>query len=84
MGIECLDQLGEVGERAGQPVDLIDDDHIDPSRLDVDEQLLQGRPNHRPAGEAAVVVRISFQTPALMRLAFDVGPLKPRAGRRGS
>jgi hypothetical protein len=22
LGIECLDQLGEVGERAGQPVDL--------------------------------------------------------------
>ena len=35
-----LDQLGEVGERAGQPIDLIDDDHVDPSRLHVDEQLL--------------------------------------------
>ena len=31
MGIECLDQLSEVGERAGQPIDLIDDDHIDAS-----------------------------------------------------
>src|SRR5271168_5385507 len=40
MGIECLDQLGEVGERAGQPIDLVDDDHVDPSRLHVDEQVL--------------------------------------------
>jgi site-specific DNA recombinase len=29
MGIECLDQLCEVSERAGQPIDLIDDDHVD-------------------------------------------------------
>jgi hypothetical protein len=54
MGVECLDQLGEVSERAGQPIDLIDDDRVDPSCLHVDEQLLQGRPIHRPAGEAAV------------------------------
>ena len=46
MGIERLDQLGEVGERAGQPIDLIDDDHVDPSRLHVDEQFLQRRPLH--------------------------------------
>jgi hypothetical protein len=31
--VEHLAQFGEVGERAGQPIDLIDDDHIDPSRL---------------------------------------------------
>ena len=73
MGIKCLDQLGEVGERAGQPIDLIDDDHVDPSRLQVDEQLLQRWPIHRPAGEAAVVVTIPNQSPTLVRLALDVG-----------
>src|SRR6202020_2677528 len=73
MGIERLDQLGEVGERAGQAIDLIDDDHVDPSRLHVDEQLLERWPFHRPAGEAAVVVTIPYQSPALMRLALDVG-----------
>ena len=26
MGVEQLDQLGEVGQRSGQPVDLVDDD----------------------------------------------------------
>ena len=33
MGVEHLDQLGEVGERAGQPIDLVDDDDVDPSGL---------------------------------------------------
>jgi hypothetical protein len=37
MGIECLNQLGEVSERACQPIDFVDDDHINPSRLHVDE-----------------------------------------------
>jgi hypothetical protein len=73
MGIERLDQLGEVGERAGQAIDLIDDNHVDPSRLHVNEQLLERWPFHRPAGEAAVVVTIPNQSPALMRLALDVG-----------
>ena len=27
--IERLDQLGEVGKRPRQPVDLVDDDHVD-------------------------------------------------------
>ena len=83
MGIQCLDQLGEVGERAGQPIDLIDDNHVDPSRLDVDEQLLQRRPIHRPAGEAAVVVTIPNQSPALVRLALDVGLARLSLGIEG-
>ena len=32
--------------RSGQPIDLIDDDHVDPSRLHIDEQFLQSRANH--------------------------------------
>ena len=31
MGVEQLDQLGKVGERAGQPVDLVDNDDVNPS-----------------------------------------------------
>jgi len=30
--IEHLDQLGEVGERSGQPIDLVDDDYVDPPK----------------------------------------------------
>ena len=39
-GIEDGDDAGEVGERAGQPVDLVDDHHIDAAR-----------PLHRRAGK---------------------------------
>jgi hypothetical protein len=46
MGIECLDQLCEVSERAGQPIDFIDDDHVDPSCRHIDEQPLQRGPIH--------------------------------------
>ena len=59
--VEQLDQLGEVGKRAGQPVDLVDDDHVDPSGLDIVQQLLQRRPLHRAAGKAAVVVAVADQ-----------------------
>jgi hypothetical protein len=51
MGVEEFDQLGEVGERARQPVDLVDDDHVDPSRPNVVQQLLERRPVHRPIKE---------------------------------
>ena len=51
MGVEVFDQLGEVGERARQPVDLVDDDHVDPSRPNVVQQLLERRPVHRPIKE---------------------------------
>ena len=72
MGVECLDQLGEVGERTGQAIDLIDDDHVDPSGLHIGQELLQRRPVHRPAGEAAVIITVMDQPPALVRLALDI------------
>ena len=78
MGIERLDQLGEVRQRAGQPIDLIDDDDVDPPGLDIDEQVLERQANHRAAAEAAVVVTIPNQSPALVRLALDVGLARGR------
>jgi hypothetical protein len=44
MRVEEIDQLGEVGERARQPVDLVDDDHVDPSRPNIVQELLERRP----------------------------------------
>jgi hypothetical protein len=44
MGIEQFDQLGEIDERAGQAVDLVDHHDIDPARPHFGEQRLQGRP----------------------------------------
>jgi hypothetical protein len=45
--IEDLGDLGKIGERAGQPVDLVDDHDVDPPGRDVGEQPLQSRPQHR-------------------------------------
>ncbi len=56
MPLENLDDLGEVRERAGQPVDLVDDDIIDPPGLDVLEQALERRALEGAAGDPAVVV----------------------------
>src|SRR6516225_10011657 len=71
--IEDLDDLGKIGERAGQPVDLVDDHDIDPPCRDVGEQLLQSRPAHRRAGEPAVIIPRAQAHPAFVALADDEG-----------
>jgi hypothetical protein len=43
MGIEQFHQLGEVGERAGQAIDLVDHDDVDLPRADILQQALQRR-----------------------------------------
>ena len=73
IGLEHLDQPGEVGERAGEPVDLVDDDHIDQPCLDIPEQALQCGPLQRGAGDAAIVVAVRHQHPAFRALAGDIG-----------
>ena len=42
-GIKGLDQLGEIGQRAGEAVDLVDDDHVDLAGLDIGQQLSSGQ-----------------------------------------
>ena len=71
--VEHLDQLGKVHQRAAQAVDLVDDDHVDEPRLDVREQLLQGRALQTAAGEAAVIIALADGGPALGPLAGDIG-----------
>jgi len=73
VGVEQFDQLGEVGERSGEPVDLINDYDVDTTSGDVIEQLAERWALHRAAGEAAIVVVVAHQLPAFMGLAFDVG-----------
>ena len=73
MAIECLDDPGEVGERAGQAVDLVDDHDVDAAGLHLGEQALQGRACQGAAGDPAVVVGGLDQLPALVPLARDVG-----------
>jgi hypothetical protein len=71
--VEELDELCEISQRTGQPVDLVDDDHIDLAGFDILEEPLQGRAVQGAAGEAAVVIRAAILSPALMCLALDVG-----------
>ena len=73
MALEHLDQLGEVGQRAAEAVDLVDYDHVDQPGLDVAQQPLQCWPLQSRAGDSAVVVMIGQRDPALALLADDVG-----------
>ena len=45
--VKDVDKLGKIGERARQPVNLIDDDHVDLAFLDIGDQPFQGWPLHR-------------------------------------
>jgi len=69
--IEDLDDLGKIGQRTGQPVDLVDDDRIDATRRDVVKQPLQSRPIRRRAGEPAVVITCTLANPAFVSLTVD-------------
>ena len=73
MLVEQFDQLGKIGQRPGQPVDLVDDDDVDLAGLDLGQQLLQGRAVERGAREGAIVIAAGDQPPALMGLALDIG-----------
>jgi hypothetical protein len=72
VAVEHLDQLGEVGERAAEAVDLVDHHHVDQPVLDVLQQPLQAGALQRAARDAAVVILIADQHPALGPLAGDV------------
>jgi hypothetical protein len=50
-------ELGEISERAGQPVDLVNQHNVDSARPDIGQELLQRRAVERGTGECAVVVR---------------------------
>src|SRR5262249_52597085 len=63
----------KISERAGQPVDLVDQHDVDLARPDIGQQLLQRRAVERGAGEGAVVVAARDQPPALVRLTLYIG-----------
>ena len=73
MGLEDLDQLREIHERAAQAVDLVDHHDIDAAGLDIGEEPFDGRPLEGGAGDAAVVVAVVHRHPALGLLALDIG-----------
>jgi hypothetical protein len=73
MLVEQLDQLGEVGERARQSIDLIDQDDIDLAVPDVVEQPLQRWAVQGRAREAAVIIVVGNEPPTFMGLALYLG-----------
>ena len=73
MGIEQLDQFGEVGQGPRQTVDLVDDNDVDPPGADIVQQLLQVGTVGGSAGIPAIVIAGPDQGPAGMGLALDVG-----------
>src|SRR5215211_4846468 len=73
MLVEDLDQLGEVRQRAGEPVDLVHDHDVDLSGPEIREQTLQGGAVEGGAREPAIVVAVGNEPPALVGLALDIG-----------
>ncbi|MBV6414927.1 MAG: hypothetical protein OMOMHJEC_02763 [Xanthomonadales bacterium] len=71
VAVEHIDEPGEVRERAGQSVDLVDDHDVDALGLDVGEQAAQARALHVAAREATIVVAIVQRHPAFVALAGD-------------
>src|SRR5205085_414317 len=71
--VEQLDQPGKIGERPGQPVDLVDDHDVDPAGPGIGDQVLQGGSLQIATGETAIVVAGFDQYPALVALAADEG-----------
>src|SRR5271170_6853561 len=73
LGVEEFDQAGKIDERAGQPVDLVDDHDVDPAGSDIGDQMLQSGSLQIATGEPAIVIAGSEQYPALVALAADEG-----------
>ena len=72
MDIEQLDELGEISERAGQPVDLVNQHNVNLARPDIGQELLQRRAVERGTGECTIVVAAGDQPPPFVRLALYI------------
>ncbi len=71
--VESLDQLGKVGERAGEPVDFVNDDDIDAAGVDVSQQPLQRRAVEVTTGIGRIIIARGQRFPAIVHLRLDVG-----------
>jgi hypothetical protein len=71
--LEGFNDLREVEQRAGHPVDLIDHHDIDLALTDIAEKPLQGRAVHGPTGKAPVVIERRQHRPAFVLLLENEG-----------
>ena len=70
MRVKQFDQLGEIGERACEAVDLVDGDDIDVAGPDLGEKLLEGRPVQGGTGKGAIIIALADQPPSFLCLAL--------------
>ena len=68
VGVQGLDDLGKIEQRAGQPVDLVDHHHIHHSGIYVGQEGFQGRTIHGATGESAIVIGGGDKGPAFVAL----------------
>jgi hypothetical protein len=71
--VKDLDELGKIGERPGQPVDLVNDNDIDLACLDIGDEPFEGRPLHRAPGISAVIIERWQHRPAFVLLGENEG-----------
>ena len=73
-------RFGEIGERPGQPVDLVDGDDIHPAGPDLAEKLLEGGPvplGYRCTGKMPVIVPEEADTVRLIFTRYlELGSLR--------
>jgi hypothetical protein len=69
--VENFNDLGEIGQRPGQPIHFVDDHHIDPTRIYILQKPPEGRPFHCTTRKATVVVCLADGAPSLALLAGD-------------
>src|SRR6185295_3311587 len=72
MRVEHFDQLGEVCQRPGKAVDLINHNDIDLAGSNIVQQPLQVGTVGRASGIASIVISGADWRPAGVRLALDV------------
>ena len=73
VAVEQFDHAGKIGQRTGQPVDLVDHHHINLVSRDIGQQAFERRALHRTAGDPAVVIPRRKAAPAFAFLALDEG-----------
>src|SRR5207248_4929741 len=63
----------EVSQRAGQPVDLVDDHHVDPTGFDIRQHLFESGALEIAPGIGGIVIMLGQGPPALRRLTLYIG-----------
>jgi hypothetical protein len=74
MLVEQLDQLGEIRQRLGQPVDLVHHYNVYLAGPDLGEKLLEGRAVERSPRKRPIIVMVGDQSPALVTRAEPIRP----------